>query len=208
VKYSDLFVYVLSEVPGCPDFTAERAIRDTCIDFCARTGLYKAEPLSVIVVPGITDYELDAPVGTEPNHVNKVLRQGRELAKLPYEDAFMRNELAGVNRSVPQYFSQYDNSNLLIGPAPKEKETLKVLYTLKPTTTSTSIPDTIGREHREVLVSGALFRLQMMAGSPWANGGAAQANSMIYEQGVTAAIRQAKYGHSGASLTVTYREFM
>lgn len=208
MRYSDLFVYVVSEVPGCPDFTAERAIRDACIDFCARTGLYKAEALSLTVVPGVTDYELDAPAGTEANHVNRVLRQGRELQKLPYEDAFMRNELAGVNRSVPQYYSQYDNGNLLIGPPPKDRETLKVLYTLKPTTSSTSIPDTIGLEHRETLVSGALFRLQMMAGSPWANGGAAQANSMIYEKGVTSAIRQAKYGHSGASLTVTYREFM
>jgi hypothetical protein len=206
VKYSDLFVYVLSEVAGCPEFTAERAIRDTCIDFCARTGAYKAEPLSLIVIPGIVEYELEAPTGTEPNHVSKVLRSGRELTKLPYEDAYIRNELAST-RSAPGYFSQYDNSNLLLGPAPDARETLKVLYTLKPTTASTSIPDTIGLEHRETLVSGALFRLQMMAGATWANGGPAQANNMIYERGVSAAIRQAKYGHSGASLTVTAREF-
>lgn len=207
MKYSDLFVYVLSEVAGCPEFTAERAIRDTCIDFCARTGAYKADPLSLTVVPGITEYELDAPAGTEPNHVGSVLRVGRGLTKLPYEDAFIRNELASA-RSAPNYFSQYDNGNLLLGPEPDARETLKVLYTLKPTTSSTSIPDTIGLEHRETLVSGALFRLQMMAGATWSNGGAAQANNMIYERGVSAAIRQAKYGHSGASLTVTAREFM
>lgn len=207
MKYSDLFVYVLSEVPGCPEFTAERAIRDTCIDFCGRTDAYRAEPMSLIVAPGVTEYELDAPTGTEPNHVSKVLRKGADLMNLPFEDAFMRNEMA-ADRSDPKYFSQYDNGNLLIGPSPKNKETLKVLYSLKPTTTSTSIPDTIGLENREVLISGALFRLQMMNGNAWANGSAAQANNMIYEKGVSAAIRKAKYGHSGAPITVTAREFI
>lgn len=207
MKYSDLFVYVLSEVAGCPEFTAERAIRDTAIDFCARTGLYKADPLSLVATPGVTEYELDAPAGTEPNHVKRVLRNGRDLLNLPYEDAYVRNELA-TERSVPTYFSQYDNGNLLIGPAPVSRETLKVLYNLKPTTTSTSIPDTVGLEWREVLVSGAIFRLQMMAGTTWANGGGAQANNVIYERGVSAAIRQAKYGHSGAPITVNMREFI
>lgn len=207
MKYSDLFVYVISEVPGCPEFTAERAIRDTCIDFCSRTDVYRAEPLSLIVIPGVTDYELEAPTGTEPNHVMKVLRSGRPLETLTYEDAFMRVETAG-DRSPPSYYAQYDNSNLLLGPPPSAKETLKVLYSLRPTQTSSSIPDTIGLEHRETLVSGAIFRLQMMAGSPWANGGGAQANNMIYERGVSDAIRKVKYGHNGAPLTAHSREFI
>ena len=206
MKYSDLFVYVLTEVPSCPEFTAERAIRDTCIDFCARTDLYRAEPQSLVVSAGISDYELDAPTGTEPNHVKTILRAGVPLEVVTYEDAFMRTEVA--ERSSPKFYAQYDNRNVLIGPKPEGKETLKILYTLKPTQSSTSIPDTIGLEHRETLVSGALFRLQMMSGQPWMDGAAAGANRQLYERGVVGAIRQAKYGHSGASLSVTPREFI
>lgn len=206
MKYSDLFVYVLSEVPGCPEFTAERAIRDACIDFCARTDLYRADVLTLVVTPNITEYELDAPTGTEPNHVKMVLRNGRPLQSLTFEDAFMRTELS--DRSAPSYFSQYDNSNLLLGPKPSDRESLKVIYSLKPTQTSTSIPDTVGLEWREALVSGALFRLQMMSGQPWMDGGAAGANNQIYERELAKAIRQSKYGHSGAPLTVTPREFI
>lgn len=206
MRYSDLFVYVLPEVLGCPEFTAERAIRDTCIDFCARTDLYRADVLSLVVANGVTDYELDAPTGTEPNHVKAILRNGRPLDAVPYEDAFMRIEVS--ERSAPQYYAQYDNRNVLIGPKPANRETLKVIYTLKPTQSSTSIPDTIGLEWREALVSGSLFRLQMMAGQPWLNGGAASANGQIYERAVAAAIRQSKYGHGGAPLTVTPREFI
>lgn len=206
MKYSDLFVYVLSEAPGCPEFTAERAIRDACIDFCARTDLYKAEAQSLVVSAGVTEYELDAPTGTEPNHVKAVLRKGKPLTAVTYEDAVMKIEQS--DRSYPQYYAQYDNANVLIGPKPAERETLKVLYTLKPTQSSTSIPDTIGNEWREALISGALFRLQMMAGQPWLNPNAANANAQLYERAVGKAIRQAKYGHGGAPLTVSPREFM
>lgn len=206
MKYSDLFVYVLPEVLGCPEFTAERAIRDTCIDFCARTNLYRADVLTIVAVPNVTDYELDAPTGTEANHVTAILRNGRPLTAVPYEDAFMRIEVS--DRSPPQYYAQYDNNNLLIGPKPAERENLKAIYTLKPTQRSTSIPDTIGLEWREAIVSGALFRLQMMSGQPWLDGASASANAQIYERAIGAAIRQSKYGHGGASLTVTPREFI
>jgi len=206
VRYSDLFVYVLSEAPSCPEFTAERAIRDACIDFCARTDLYRAEPQTLTVTRGVTDYELDSPTGTEPNHVKSILRDGRALEAVPYEDAFMNIELSDFGPAT--YFSQYDNRNVLIGPKPEGRASLKVLYTLKPTQSSTTIPDTIGLEHRETLVAGALFRLQMMSGQPWMDGAAAGANRQLYERGVAAAMRQAKYGHGGAALTVKSREFI
>ena len=206
MRYSELFLYVLSEVPGCPEFTAERAIRDACIDFCSRTDIYRAEPATVILIPNITAYQLDAPAGTEPNRVKLVSRGGRPLTQLQYEEAFLRIE--GSEPTVPSFWSQTDNAALLVGPRPSERERVTVLYSLKPSATSSSIPDTIGLEWRETLVSGALFRLQMMVGSPWANGGAAQANAAVYEAGVKAAIKQAKYWHGGASLTVNYREFI
>lgn len=206
MKYSDLFVYVLSEAPSCPEFTAERAIRDACIDFCARTDLYRADPQTLVVSRGVTDYEIDAPSGTEPNHVKAMMLDGRALESVPYEDAFMKIELSDFG--APTYFSQYDNRTVLVGPKPEGKASLKVLYTLKPTQTSTTIPDTIGLEHRETLVAGALFRLQMMSGQPWMDGAAAGANRQLYERGVAAAMRQAKYGHGGAALTVKSREFI
>ena len=43
------------------------------------------------------------------------------------------------------------------------------VYSVKPTATSTSIPDTIGKEYRETIVHGALYRLQTMAGQPFAD---------------------------------------
>ena len=206
MKYHDLLNYVLPEVPGCPTFTAERAIMETCIDFCLRTDLWKAEPLTINVIPGVTEYDLEAPTGAEVNHVLVMLRQGRKLMKLPFEDVFMKNEQG--DPSATSYFAQPDNGYVMIGPKPRDKDVLKVIYSLKPTTKSTSIPDTVGLEWREAIVNGALYRLQMMAGTAWANGGAASTNKTLYDKGVVAALRQSKYGFGGASLTVHVREFV
>jgi len=83
-----------------------------------------------------------------------------------------------------------------------------VLYSVKPTSSSTSIPDTIGKENRELISHGALYRLQMMSGQPWSNPSAAGSNKQLFEREVGRAIRQVKYGFSGGSLTAKPRAFI
>lgn len=206
MKYSDFLLYVIPEVPGCPDFVAERAIRDAVIDFCIKTDVYLYGPEPLPVVTGVNEYDLDVPAGTEPNHIITIHREGRPLTKLTYHDAIMR--VASGSRSAPSYYSQKDNTSIYIGPTPEENETLQILLSVKPTASSTSIPDTIGLENREAISAGTLYRLQMMAGQPWTNGGGAQTNKMLYDRAVAATMRQVRYGFSGASLTVKPREFI
>lgn len=207
MKLTDFLPYVLPEVPGCPQITATRAIRDAVIEFCTKSDVYMAEPQSLVLIPNVTEYDIDVPAGAEVNHVTKLLRQGRPLDKLPYFDAIEKLDGAQAG-STPSYYAQSDNNTLIVGPVPSEREKLTLLFTLKPTAKASSIPDTIGLEHRDTIVSGALFRLQMMAGSAWANGGAATSNKALFDRGINAALRQAKYGHGGAPLTVYSREFI
>ena len=95
-----------------------------------------------------------------------------------------------------------------VAPFPSAKETLKVLYSVKPTSTSTTIPDTIGKEYREPLVHGAVYRLQMMSDQPWSNMGAAQANKSLFDQRTAQVMREVRYGYGGGSLTVKSRAFI
>ena len=206
MKYSDFFLYVIPEVPGCPEFVAERAIREAAIDFCMKTDLYIAEPEKLQIAANVSDYDLPAPTGAEPNHVLALLREGVKLEPKRYTDAFMLSAMA--TPAPPSYFAQRDNTSLMVGPKPKDSEQLDLLMSLKPSATSTSMPDTVGYENREVISAGALYRLQVMAGQPWTNGNAAGVNKAIYDRGIAAAMRQSHYGFSGASLTVQTREFI
>lgn len=206
MKYSDFLLYVLPGVSGCPDFTAERAIRDACIEFCIKTDLWIAEPEKLQIVPNVTEYDLSAPSGAEPNHILSLSRSGVTLEPKRFREAFTLN--ASTTASAPTYYGQRDNNSLLIGPKPTDSEQLDLLLSLKPSAASSSIPDTIGQENREVIAAGALYRLQMLPGQPWSNGGAAGANKAIFDRGIAAAMRQSHYGFSGASLTVKPREFI
>ena len=104
MKYSDFLLYVLPGVSGCPDFTAERAIRDACIEFCIKTDLWIAEPERLQIVPNVTEYDLSAPSGAEPNHILSLSRSGVTLEPKRFREAFMLN--ASTTASAPTYLSR------------------------------------------------------------------------------------------------------
>lgn len=207
MKYSDLNLYVRPEVQGCPDFLIERAVRDTVIDFCRRTDVYIPEPEFITIIGGVNEYSVTLPTGTELNHIIDVFDNQTALQPISYNE-LLRRLGDETERGKPKYYSQRDNAEFFTAPIPNDNDTFRVVYSVKPTATSTSVPDTIGREYREALVHGTLFRLQMMAGHPFTNPNLAAANRDIYEREVGRTTRQVKYGFSGGTLTCKPRAFI
>ena len=206
MKYSDFSLYVRPETQGAPDFLIERAIRDSAIEFCKRTGVYIPEPEQVSVISGINEYEVSVPTGTEMNYITDIFADQTKLQPVSFNELL---EKLGdeTQRGTPRYYSQRDNSSFFVAPIPSTADTLRVLYSLKPSSTSTSIPDFVGKEHRETIAQGALYRLQMMPDQPFTNPGAASMNKQLFDKEVGRTVRQVKYGFSGGSLKVRYRSF-
>tara|TARA_Y100001937_G_C7055852_1_gene301355 strand:- start:168 stop:791 length:624 start_codon:yes stop_codon:yes gene_type:complete len=207
VKYLDIADHVRTEASGCPDFVIERAVRDSVIEFCIKTDVYRLDPEDIQVIDGIDEYDLTIPVGTELNHIIDIYRGRHSLTPVSYT-RLLEVTGDGSDKGVPQYYSQLDNTVFYLGPVPNKNETLKVFYSVKPTSTSRSIPDTIGKEHREALVHGTLYRLQMMANQPWSDMNAAQSNKSLCDQQSAKVMRQVRYGYGGAALKVKARAFI
>ena len=207
MKYLELGPYIRAEAQGVPDFLLERSVRDSAVDFCIGTDAFRPEPENIIVTAGITEYALTIPVGTELNHIIDIYRDREKLTPVSYSRLL---EVTGdeSQRSTPKIYSQRDNQEFFLAPVPSVNESLKVLYSLKPSATSSSIPDTLGREYREALVHGALYRLQMLPDQIWSNMNQAQSNKMLFEQRSTETMRQVRYGYAGAALTVRGRAFI
>jgi len=207
VKYSDFSPYVRPEVQGCPDFVLERAVRDSAIEFCRRTDIYTPEPEFITIISGLNEYAVSLPTGTELNHILDVFNDKVALEPVSYNQLLLK--LGDENTTgTPKYYAQRDNADFYIAPIPADADSFRVLYSVKPTSSSTSIPDTIGKENRELISHGALYRLQMMSGQPWSNPSAAGSNKQLFEREVGRAIRQVKYGFSGGSLTAKLRAFI
>lgn len=207
MQFSDFNTFIRPEVQGCPDFLIERSVRDSAVDFCSRTDVYMVEPEDIIVVEGVSEYTVSLPTGTELNHIIDIFDDKQALQPVSYSELEQRlgNE---TERAVPRFYAQRDNTEIYFAPVPDATKTLKVLFSVKPTATSTSIPDTIGRENREAITHGALYRLQMMSGQPFSNISAAQMNNQLFEKSVGRTARQVKYGFSGGSLTCKPRLFL
>jgi len=207
VKFSDYSPYIRPEAQGCPDYLIERAARDSAIDFCKKTDVYTAEPEYLFVAKNVNEYEVSIPVGTELNRILDIYNDKSALKPVSYNELLQRlgDE---TERSSPKYYSQRDNTQFYVAPIPQSSDKLRVLYSLKPTQTAKTIPDTIGKEYQEIITHGALYRLQMMSGQPWSSPNAAGVNKQLFDKEVGRTVRQVKYGFSGGSLTCKTREFI
>lgn len=207
MKYSDFTIHVKPEAGGAPDFLIERAVRDAAIDFCQRTDVFVPEPEFIGIIKGVNEYAVTIPTGTELNHIIDIYDNKTALRPISYNE-LLRRLGDETEQGKPKYYAQRDNTEFFLAPIPSSNDSFRVVYSVKPTATSTSIPDTIGKEYRETLVHGALFRLQMMSGQPFSDPGAAQANRALYEREVGRTVRQVKYGFSGGTLTCKPRAFI
>ena len=207
MKYSDFALYVRPEAQGAPDFVIERAVRDSAIDFCARTDIYMPEPEFITVISGLNEYAVSLPTGTELNHILDIFKDKSALTPISYNQLLLRLGDETTTGS-PAYYAQRDNSDTYLAPIPASSDSIRVLYSVKPSSTSTSIPDSVGKEHRETISHGALYRLQMMASQPWSNPNSAANNKQLFERGLGRVVRQVKYGFSGGSLTAKSRAFI
>lgn len=207
MKFSDFALYIRPEAQGAPDYLIERAVRDSLVEFCVKTDVYLAEPEFITISKNINDYSLSIPAGTELNRIIDVFNNQTPLSPVSYSDLL---RLLGdeTETGTPRYYSQRDNTDVFFAPIPDAKESFRVLYSLKPTSSSTSIPDTIGKENREAIVHGAMYRLQMMTGYSFTNGPAASMNKQLFDRAIGRTVRQTHYGFVGGALTAKKRDFI
>lgn len=207
MDYLDLADYVRTEAHGAPDFVLSRAIRESAVEFCIKTDAYRPEPEPIQIIEGVEEYSLFIPSGTELNHIIDIYRNRETLSPVSYSRLLeVRGD--GSQKGTPKYYGQRDNAEFYVAPIPAKDETLKVLYSVKPTSSSTSIPDTIGLEYREPIVHGAIYRLQMMSSQPWTDFSSAQANKALFDRRTSQIMREVRYGYGGGALTVKSRAFI
>lgn len=208
MKFVDLAPWVQPEVPGCPLFTLERAVREAAIDLCQRTDVWKADPQQFQILPETIDYELPQETGAEVAHVLDLQRDGQSLIKLGSVAEVYQKIGNDGSRETPMWYSASDNTGIVVARRPKDAEILMLFLSLKPDAAATSIPDTIGREYRDTLACGARAKLLLMNGQPWSNAQLGLLNQQLFDRKVAAIIRQVKFGFGGASIRVKPRPFV
>jgi hypothetical protein len=208
---SNFYQYVLPDVSGCPEISADIAIRAAVIEFCEKSLVLQRDHDPLQVVAGIIDYDLEP---ATDNLVTKIMRVWfKDVELIPIApDNVARAEIynsaftgANVSQSDPRFYLQKDARTLTIYPIPKATVsnalTIRVAY--KPTRTAKVIDDFLFEDYAETIAHGAKFRLLSMASKPWTNGPAAAAAMALFNSGVNVARQRASRGNSRADVRVT-----
>lgn len=208
MKFRDFAPWVQPDCPGCPLFQVEMAVREAAIIMLSKVDLYRADPEMLNVLPGVTQYDLEAPAGYEPSRVLELTNGGRSLKKVASEIEIYELLDKHPEPTTPTHYYQHFNDSIILAPTPKDALQLRLFLSLRPNATCTAIPDNIGKEYRDVIASGAKARLQLMAGQPWSNPQFGGLNKQLFDRAVSAAIRRYQFGFSGAPITVKKRDLI
>ena len=169
-KYSDLLDDVLPTLGADPsDPVTEHAIRQSVIDFCAGSWVWKHVPDPITVTAGESVYDIELPSATDVAVVMAVALDGEPLGVRSVEwlDANMPDWR--TTRGTPKYFTQLDMEQMVLALVPESTipNGLTMTLALQPSRASTGFPGWIANQHIEALADGAISRLMLMPNKPW-----------------------------------------
>lgn len=182
---------VAIDVPGCPSFTIEKAVRDTVIDFLERTHLIQRTvgPLDVTAGPGPkTDF--GALGATE-----RVLAIKRAwIDSMPAEVVAPAEIDADwpdwqTRLGTPQYLVMEQPDAYYVVPALEGAMTgaLRLKIAVGLLETATSCDDRVRREYRDAITAGAKARLLSISDKRWTDFALAGSMQASYMSNVASA---------------------
>jgi hypothetical protein len=164
----DVFLpYVRPFAPGVSDPTAYRAIRNSVVEFCERTRLWKYESTTTITASAAQ--AIATPSGSILHDIEAVSFNGHPLRPVTPSDLdwLSPNWRTEAEGGLPQYVTQIDQNTLRI--VPRLDGELYLCLRLKPSKDTNVIPDFIANEYSECIGWGALGRLLMVPGQQYTN---------------------------------------
>lgn len=204
---SDLYPFVLPDVPGCPTPLVDKAIRNTVIDFCEDTRAWRADLAALDIVTDQALYTLIPLAETRvitlvyvahedyPLTAKSEDQLDREWPRLNYAYAYESHYTEQgtpwrqVKDAQATYYYQPARHTLRLVPIPDTSKVgaLRVRAALKPTPTANTFSQEVFDDYYQVLAAGALYHLQTMPGKDWSDGNAAALNVQRYREGKTMA---------------------
>ena len=184
----DFYRYITMDVPGCPLPVVDQAIVDTAIDFCTRTGAWRAWSDLLKTIAGVSEYEIDLPTNSIVRQVEVVAIGSKQMGAisdlLESGDRPNWQDESGVPTRAT--FNEENSTVRLITTPTIGNESMRFLVSFVPTYNATTVPDVILKRYASGFGAGVKARLQVQKQS-WADAGASQINSGIYEDAVRSA---------------------
>jgi hypothetical protein len=171
VAISEFSEYVRPDVSGCPEDIIERAVRDSMIEFCESTTIWRDDTLLLNTVVGLNTYELDVGREVFVMDVLNLFYLGEELKPTTAECLDKVSRAWRTTVGTPTKFVVIDHEVVQLDRLPSVATVAALTGTLicKPTRSATQVPSWLFENYVEAIAKGACSRLLKMKDKKWSN---------------------------------------
>lgn len=192
-------------IPHCPEPTQVVELRRAARQFCQDSRIW-SRPFQLYTVAGLDRYVVDPPeqasiVATDWLSLNGRRLDGRSTAQFS-------DQHPGAMQARPREYYHYPGGELILSPTPDRQYVVEGAMALQPVRAATRLPDWLGDEWGDGIISLAAARLAMVPGKAWSDERhrqhTAQAQLMIYDRELRRAIQRKKAADQPATRVVQY----
>lgn len=212
VRTTALLPMFMSNVPTCPDFVAERAVRQAAITFCEVSRAWRHVSTHTLVGGA---HVLVAPPNTAIHEIEFAEWDRNKLTPMQY------SSIDSAREGHPEYITQVSPGEVAVYPALPVglPDQLEISVFLKPLATSAVgllmddplhdindvIPDFLVSIHGGALARGALGLIFAIPNQPWSDAAAASYYSNQFDTDCSNSFRQNLRGQQRARSRTTSR---
>lgn len=195
--FEAFFPEVLPHVKGCATIVAANAIRNTVIDFCEKTRIWRETLPGITVLVDVKSYAISPPANTRIIEVVSAAIDGAPIDPASAND-MDRDQPGWRETGAAQSYTMEDAETLLLSskPAASTGTGLVLRVALKPTRAASECADVLFEDWLPQIAAGALFRLMTTRDQPYTDPAAAALNKAIYDAGINEALDRARQGHA------------
>lgn len=166
--FSDLYNWVLPDVPGYVQTMVDEKIRDALREFCDGTKLWRVSFDSIYTEAGQPQYELDIPTDYACEIVEIVSATLNDKPLAGTRESEQTDEWRAKGGTPTNRLGFYDDI-IIITPVPDVSgKEIKLEAVLRPSISATTFPSTL-LKYTEQIANGTKAKLMMMVGQPWSN---------------------------------------
>lgn len=214
VLWSTWHPYVLPETPNVPGPLLDHIIRQSAINFLEESQVWTADVDVIDVVAGTGTYSLIPPasVGTEGDvamakwvWVNK-----QQIFPASQEELGQLSQYwADVTAGAVSNFTQLTQDTITLYPIPDFSLTsgLRIKVALRPSLTSTGVPDWIGGKYVQEIAVAAKALLMGMVGKEWSDPSGEEKYSQQYASMLTKATVEGIRSFTRTTTTVRFPRY-
>jgi hypothetical protein len=189
--WSNWFIDLLPQLPGCPDPQIEHELLRASQEFFARSRAWQVIQAPVAISANQTSLDIaPSDAGQELIRVEGAWLDGTRLKVYGVGDmdhAFTDDWQTHIGSTST--LVQITPGTVLLYPIPVAASAtgLKLRLSVKPSESATGIPDDQFVKYRDPLAAGARARLMLQSGKKWSNPNLGSLNAVVFDAAVNSA---------------------